>query len=187
MKSTNIYNMVLIAIMAAVLCVISPFSLPIGPVPISLATLAIYVIIFILGWKKSTISVLVFLVIGLVGVPVFSGFSGGVGKVFGPTGGYLIGYLLLTIVAGLFIEKFEGKYYMYVIGLVLGTICLYALGTLWLAYQAGMSLYAALGAGVIPFIPGDIVKIVVACILGPVIAKQIKKLQPETAKTLDNQ
>lgn len=178
MKNKNIYNMVLIAIMAAVLCVVSPFALPIGPVPISLATFAIYIIVFILGLKKSTISVLVYLALGLVGVPVFSGFSGGVGKVFGPTGGYLIGYLLIAIIAGIFIEKFEGKIYMYAIGLVLGTLVCYAIGTIWLACQASLSFTAALGAGVIPFIPGDVAKIVISCIVGPVLAKQIKKIEP---------
>lgn len=178
MENKNIYNMVSIAIMAAVLCVVSPFALPIGPVPISLATLAIYIMVFILGWKKATISVLVYLALGLVGVPVFSGFSGGVEKVFGPTGGYLIGYLFIAIIAGIFIEKFEGKIYMYVIGLVLGTLVCYAIGTVWLACQLALSFPAALAAGVIPFIPGDIAKIVISCIVGPVTAKQIKKLEP---------
>ena len=78
--------------MTAVICVLAPFSLPIGPVPISLTNLAIYFVLYMLGVKRGTISYLVYLLIGLVGVPVFSGFTSGPGKLFGPTGGYLIGY-----------------------------------------------------------------------------------------------
>ncbi len=178
MKNSKIYDVVLIAIMAAVLCVASPFSLPIGPVPISLATFVIYLLVFPLGWKKGTLSCLVYIAIGLVGVPVFSGFSGGVGKVLGPTGGYLLGYIAIAILAGIFVEKFANNHILHFVGMILGTLICYGFGTAWLAYQAGMSFVAALGAGVIPFIPGDLVKMIVACLIGPVLAKQMKRIRP---------
>ena len=165
----------LIAVMTAVTCVLAPLSLPIGPVPISLTNLAIYFAIYILGTKRATISYVVYLVIGLVGVPVFSGFTGGPGKLFGPTGGYLIGFIFMALVAGIFIDKFEKKFLYSMLGMILGTVVCYALGTIWLAYQAQLDFKAALFAGVIPFIPGDLIKMIVAGIFGPQICKALNK------------
>lgn len=163
----------LIAVMTAVTCVLAPLSLPIGPVPISLTNLAIYFSLYILGMKKGTISYVVYLVIGLVGVPVFSGFTAGPGKLIGPTGGYLIGFVPLAIIAGLLIDKFNGKFVPSMIGMVVGTIVCYALGTVWLAYQGQMDFMAALWAGVIPFIPGDLIKMILAAFFGPQIRKAL--------------
>lgn len=163
----------LIALMTAVTCVLAPLSLPIGPVPISLTNLAIYFSLYILGMKKGTISYVVYLAIGLVGVPVFSGFTGGPGKLIGPTGGYLIGFVPMAIIAGILIDKFNGKFVQSMVGMVLGTVVCYALGTVWLAYQGQMNFMAALWAGVIPFIPGDLIKMVLAGFFGPRIRKAI--------------
>jgi biotin transport system substrate-specific component len=106
-------------------------------------------------------------------VPVFSFFTAGPSKLLGPTGGYLIGYVFLAIIAGYFVDKYPGKVHMYIVGMVLGSIILYALGTSWLAYQANMTFEAALFAGVIPYLPGDIIKIIIAAIIGPAVKKQI--------------
>lgn len=168
-------TLALIAVMTAATCVLAPLSLPIGPVPISLTNLAIYFALYILGMKKGTISYLIYLAIGLVGVPVFSGFTGGPGKLFGPTGGYLIGFIPMAIIAGILIDKFGGKLVYSMIGMVIGTIICYAFGTIWLAYQAQMDFKAALLAGVIPFIPGDLIKMVLAAIFGPQIRKTLNK------------
>ena len=91
----RINRIVSIALMTAVICVISPFAIaiPVSPVPISLATFAIYLTVIILGWEDGTISVLVYVLLGFAGAPVFTGFTGGAGKVLGPTGGYIIGYI----------------------------------------------------------------------------------------------
>lgn len=163
----------LIAVMTAVTCVLAPLSLPIGPVPISLTNLAIYFALYILGMKKGTISYVVYLAIGLVGVPVFSGFTGGPGKLIGPTGGYLIGFIPMAIIAGILIDKYNGKFIQSMIGMVVGTVVCYALGTVWLAYQAQMDFMAALWTGVIPFIPGDLIKMVLAAFFGPQIRKAL--------------
>ena len=106
---------------------------------------------------------------------VFSAFTGGAGKLFGPTGGYLIGFIFMALICGFFIEKWEKKLYMHFIGMVLGTAVCYVFGTAWLAYTAHMGFAAALAAGVIPFIPGDLVKIIIAMIAGPIIRKQLKR------------
>ncbi|MDD3414107.1 MAG: biotin transporter BioY [Lachnospiraceae bacterium] len=174
-KRESISNLTLIGLMAAVTCVLGPLSIPIGPVPITFTNLAIYLTVILLGWKKGTISYIIYLLIGLVGIPVFSGFTGGPGKLFGPTGGYLIGFAFMALISGIFVDKFKGKIGFYVVGMVLGIAVTYLFGTAWLAYQASMSFTAALGAGVIPFIPGDLVKIVIAVIIGPIIRKRIVK------------
>ena len=89
------YEITITALMTAVTCILAPMSIPIGPVPISFTNLAIYLSLYLLGWKKGTISYLIYLLIGLVGLPVFSGFTGGPAKLAGPTGGYIIGFIVL--------------------------------------------------------------------------------------------
>jgi biotin transport system substrate-specific component len=168
MKNTKTANLTMIGLMTAVLCIMGPLSLviPISPVPISLTNLAIYIAVILLGMRRGTLVTLVYLFIGFVGVPVFSAFTGGPGKLIGPTGGYLIGFVFLALVAGYFIDKFPGKVIWAVIGMGLGTVILYGLGTAWLAYAAGMTFSQGLLAGVVPFIPGDIIKMILAIIVG---------------------
>lgn len=175
MKAQNkINSMTLIAIMTAITCVLAPLSMPIGPVPISLTNLVIYISVVLIGWKKATLSYLVYLLIGLVGLPVFSGFTGGAGKLLGPTGGYLIGFIFMAIISGIFIEKFDNKI-LWAFGMLLGTIITYAFGTLWLARQMDIGLIEALYIGVIPFVIGDIIKIIIAIVIAPIIKKRVIK------------
>lgn len=176
MKSQNkINSMTLVALITAITCVLAPLSIPIGPVPISLTNLVIYISVMLIGWKKATISYLIYLLIGLVGLPVFSAFTGGAGKLLGPTGGYLIGFIFMTIISGIFVEKFKNSKALWGVGMILGTIVTYAFGTSWLAYQANLSFANALAVGVIPFIIGDIIKIIIALIIGSIIKKRIIK------------
>ena len=174
-KQISIKTMALIAIFSAITCILAPLSIPIGLVPISLTNLVIYFSLYILGTWKGTASYIIYLLIGLVGLPVFSGFTSGPGKLFGPTGGYLIGFISLAIISGIFIEKFYPKWYMCLVGRILGTAVCYIFGTAWLAYEAHMDFKAALWAGVIPFIPGDLIKMVLAMITGPVLKKALNK------------
>ena len=174
-KKLTTYQLTLTAVMAAVICVLGPISMaiPISPVPISLASMAVYLAVTVLGMKLGTLSCLIYLLLGLVGLPVFSGGSAGAAKLFGPTGGYLVGYLFLALIAGAFVGRYtENKWKSIAfaaLGMVLGTMVLYAFGTAWLAYSAGMDFQAALWAGVIPFIPGDLVKMVIAVLLGSAV------------------
>jgi biotin transport system substrate-specific component len=172
---SSTYQIALMGIMAAVMCILGPLSIPIpfSPVPISFTNLAIYFTVFILGWKRGTISYLIYMLIGLVGLPVFSGFAGGPGKLMGPTGGYIIGFIFMALIAGFFIEKYNGKVYMYVIGLILATCIAYLLGTAWLSYQVHLTFWQALMAGVIPYLIGDGVKIAIAVIIGPILRKRL--------------
>ena len=188
-KNLSINRIVSIALMTAVICVLSPFAIaiPVSPVPISLATFAIYLTVIILGWEDGTISVLVYVLLGFAGAPVFTGFTGGAGKVLGPTGGYIIGYIFLAFIEGAFVdgarkarpyEETVGASYTsatMLIGMVLGTIVLYVIGTIWLMRQAGLTLVAAFSAGVLPFIVGDIVKMIVALFAGSKIRSALVK------------
>ena len=174
-KKLTTYQLTLTAVMAAVICVLGPISIaiPVSPVPISLGSMAVYLAVTVLGMKLGTLSCLIYLLLGLVGLPVFAGGSAGAAKLFGPTGGYLIGYLFLALIAGAFVGCFAENKWKNIafaaLGMILGTIVLYALGTAWLAYSAGMDFQAALWAGVIPFIPGDLVKMVIAVLLGSAV------------------
>ncbi len=174
MKTTTTYKMVAAALMAALTCILGPMSLaiPISPVPISLTNLVIYLSVYLLGMKLGTVSYLVYLLLGLVGLPVFSGFTGGAGKLLGPTGGYLIGFIFMALLCGWSIQ-YGRKWFIIFGGMVLGTAVAYLFGTIWLAWQAGMSFTAALAAGVLPFIPGDLTKIIIAMVLGPIVRKRL--------------
>ena len=174
--TSKTYAMTTTALMAAVLCVLGPLVIPIGPVPISLVPLAIFLSVYILGTKKGTIAVLLYLFIGAVGLPVFSGFAGGFGKIAGPTGGYLLGYIFMALIAGWFIHRFYDRIAIQFLGMLLGLAVLYAFGTAWLSISAGMTFKAALAAGVIPFVAFDIVKIIISIVLGRTIKNRIPSL-----------
>jgi len=168
-----------VALATAVLCILGPisFTLPISPVPISLGILGVFFAVYVNGWLWGTVSCILYLLLGFVGVPVFSAYTGGVTKLFGPTGGYMIGYIFLALIAGFLISKFENKIPLHVLGMILGTLVCYALGTAWLAFSTQMGFTAALMAGVIPFIPADALKMVIAILVGIPVRKGIKKIQ----------
>ena len=172
-KKLTTYQMATTALMAAVMCVLGPLTVPIGAVPISLANLVICLTAWLLGPKLGTLSVAVYLLIGLIGVPVFSGYGAGLAKLAGPTGGYLVGYLLLAFIGGLFIEKSKGSPVISGVGLVLGDAACYVLGTAWFVYQMQCELGYALSVCVYPFIALDLGKIVVSCIVGALLRKRL--------------
>lgn len=152
------------ALFAALLCVTAPWSVPIGPIPLSLATFAVYLAAAVLGWKRGTLAVLVYLLLGAAGLPVFTGFAGGLHKLAGPTGGYLAGYLPCALLTGIFSERSRGAPFS-AVGMVLGTAVLYALGTAWFCVQSGSGVGHALAVCVLPFLPGDGAKIAAAAAL----------------------
>ena len=165
-------SMVLPALMAALLCVLGPGAIPVGPVPLTMATLGLYLAGLLLGWKQGAVSAGVYLAMGLVGLPVFSGFTGGAGQLLGPTGGYLLGYLPLTLVAGL--GKGAGTAGR-LAAMTGGTALLYLLGTAWYALQSGLTFSAAGAVCVLPFLPGDAIKIVLALILAPSLERALER------------
>ena len=160
-------QMVLIALMTAVTCVLGPLSIPLpfSPVPISLTNFAIFLAIFVLGMKSGTISFIIYLLLGAVGVPVFSSFRGGFQVLAGPTGGYLIGFIFLALIMGFALDHFDRKLVPTIIGMIIGMAVCYAFGTVWLAKLLSLSFKEGLMMGVIPYLPGDAAKIIIAAIV----------------------
>lgn len=160
------------ALHTAVFCILAPHTLylPFGPVGITLGSFLLYLTGLLLGAKLACISVFLYLCMGVVGLPVFSGYTAGAGVLLGPTGGFLLGYLPCVAIVGAFCKRTAvGKkgIVRFVTGMVVGTLMLYMAGTLWFCffYGEGSSFRNALTACVLPFLPFDIVKIVLATVL----------------------
>jgi biotin transport system substrate-specific component len=175
-KKLNPAVMATIAVMTAVMCIFGPMSIPIGPVPISLTVFTVYLAVYILGTWKGTLAYIIYLLIGLTGIPVLSNYTGGPEKLFGPTGGYLIGFLPMAVISGLFIERFWKKIWLQAAGMILGLIVCYLMGTAWLAVMAHLTFPAALKAGVLPFVAFDLVKIAISIALGRAVRTRLGQL-----------
>ena len=154
---------VLTALLAAALCVMAPLAVPLGPVPVTLATLGVYLAAGLLGPWRGAAAVGLYLLLGAVGVPVFAGFSAGLPHLFGPAGGFLWGYLPCVIVAGLLCRG--DRMGVLPLSLAAGTAILYAVGVAWYMVQTGVDLAAALLICVMFTLPGEAIKIAVATAL----------------------
>ena len=172
-------QMVRISLMTAVTCVLGPLSIPLpfSPVPISLTNFAIFLAIFVLGMKSGTISFIIYLLLGAVGVPVFSSFRGGFQVLAGPTGGYLIGFIFLALIMGFALDHFDRKLVPTIIGMIIGMAVCYAFGTVWLAKLLSLSFKEGLMMGVIPYLAGDAAKIIIAAIVGPKLYGATQKIR----------
>lgn len=163
-----------IALMAGVMCLLGPLSIPIGPVPISVMTLLIYLSVYILGMKMGTISCVIYLMLGFVGLPVFAGYTGGAGKLLGPTGGYLVGYIFLALVSGFLMEKMAYRRIWCLLATIAGTAVLYVFGTAWFVVLMDCSIGYALSMCVVPFLIGDLAKIVLAELVGQEVRRRLR-------------
>lgn len=169
----HMQNLTTVALMTAVMCILSPISFAVGPVPISLGTFVLYLCVYMFGAWKSTASVCVYLIMGFAGVPVFVGYTAGVGKLLGPTGGYLVGYIFVTLIGGLMLDKIKRNLWLGILWLVVSTVVLYAFGTVWYLFLMGGSVKHALMICVVPFIPLDCVKIAAAVFVGDAARKRL--------------
>ena len=174
------YNLVRTAVFAAMLCAVAPLAIYIGPIPLTFATFVIYMAGGVLGKKQAAVAVAVYILLGAFGLPVFSGFSGGFGRVVGPTGGYLVGYIPLAYLSGLFTENETAPVRRGAVrgglGMILGTVALYVLGTAWFMIYNRTPLIPALSACVLPFLPGDAAKIAASALLAPIIRRRVGRL-----------
>lgn len=175
MKKSTVFNMTSCALMAALMCVLCPVSVPIGPIPISLSILVILLTVYVLGTWRALVSYTVYLLLGAVGMPVFSGFQGGLAKLAGPTGGYLAGFWLMILVAGIIVEKGKRNLLLTILGMLVGVAIDYAVGTAWFVFQTESTVVHALDVCVYPFIPFDVAKIVIAVLLGSVVYKGLQR------------
>ena len=175
MKKSTVFNMTSCALMAALMCVLCPVSVPIGPIPISLSILVILLTVYVLGTWRALVSYTVYLLLGAVGMPVFSGFQGGLAKLAGPTGGYLAGFWLMILVAGIIMEKGKRNLLVTILGMLVGVAVDYTVGTAWFVFQTESTVVHALDVCVYPFIPFDVAKIVIAVLLGSVVYKGLQR------------
>lgn len=174
MKGTaRVRNMCETAMMAALLCAVAPMSVPAGAIPFTLATFGVCLCGALLGSRRGTAAVGVYLLIGAAGLPVFSGYAGGLQKLAGATGGYLIGYLPCAWIIGLAADRYSGKRWMLSAAMIAGTAVCYAVGTAWFMRLTGASLKASLAGCVVPFLPGDAVKIAAASALSSALRSRV--------------
>ncbi len=177
-RNKKTLDIVYVGIFAAIIAVCSWISIPLT-VPFTLQTMGIFTAVGILGGKRGTLSVLIYILLGAIGVPVFAGFSGGIGIILGTTGGYIIGFLFSALIMW-GIEKIFGKSLIVLaISMVIGLWVCYAIGTVWFmevyAKTSGtVGLGTVLGWCVIPFIIPDLVKIAISLILTNRLRKVIQ-------------
>ncbi len=165
----------LIGILAALICVLAPFSFPLGAIPISLTTLAIYTVSCSVSTKLALPAVIIYVLLGAAGLPVFSSFTGGFQCIAGLTGGYIIGYIPCAFIISFLTEKYENKKFVYPLSMILGTVVCYALGTVRYVQLAECGFATALTVCVLPFIIGDTVKIAAASCVGITLKKRLKR------------
>lgn len=177
MKKGSTYQYVLAAIGAAIIAVLAQVTIPLPLVPITGQTLAIGLVVTILGMKSGVLAVLLYILIGAVGMPVFSGMSGGLGILVGPTGGYIVGFLPTAFIMGLYLEKFGITIPHAIVANVIGMVITLAFGTTWLKIVADLTWTAAFIGGVAPFIIVGLLKAVLAAWLGVTVRRRLKTTQ----------
>ncbi len=171
----KVQDMVYIAIGAVLITVCSWISIP-TTVPFTLQTFAVFLVLSLIGGKRGTISVIIYLLLGAVGVPVFAGFKVGIAALLGTTGGYIIGFIFMGLLYWLSERLFGSRLTVRIIALVVGLVVCYVFGTAWFMVvytgQSGIiGLGTALGWCVIPFIIPDLVKLAVAVVIGTRLRK----------------
>ncbi len=174
-------DMVLIALFSVLIAICAWISIP-ATVPFTLQTFAVLCTLGLLGGKRGTVAILLYLLMGAVGLPVFSNFGGGLGKLLGVTGGYLVGFLAAALVYWLLTKLAGEGYPARLIGMVLGLTVCYAFGTAWfmVAYAPAsgpVSLATALGMCVIPFLIPEAIKVALAAFIVKIIPSRVKALR----------
>lgn len=160
-EQTSLRGMVYASLFGALTAVGAYIIIPLPPVPITLQTLFLGLAGTLLGGRLGALSQVVYLLLGIIGLPVFAGGKAGLGVLFGPTGGYLIGFIAAAFVIGkLTALKVRPGFLWLCLSLVAGMVVLYALGVLQLAVVARLTPMKALVVGALPFLPGDGIKIV---------------------------
>lgn len=167
-QSDNIRKMVFASLFAAMMAVGAYIRIPLpaSPVPITLQTLFVLLAAGMLGARWGTISVIVYLLLGIAGLPVFSGGSSGLGMVFGPTGGFLIGFVFGAFIIGCLSDRYGTKKVGFnIIFMLAGLFVIYVLGILQLMHVADLSFAQAIALGLVPYLPGAVIKLVTAAVI----------------------
>lgn len=177
-QKSKTFDMVYMAVFAALMAICSWISIP-AVVPFTLQTFAVFLAVGVLGGRRGSMTVLLYLLLGAIGIPVFAGFQGGIGAILGQSGGYLIGFIFSALVMWAMEKALGKKTWVLALSMVLGLIACYAVGTVWfmLVYtksSGAVALATVLGWCVIPFIIPDLAKIALALLLSRRLSRIIK-------------
>ncbi len=180
MSKINIRQMTLVSLFAALTAVGAFISIPLYPVPLTLQTLFTLLAAMTLGSVMGASSQIIYLLLGVIGLPVFAGFKAGIGILFGPTGGFLFGFTISAYVIGKIMElKKEKNIFYYFLAGIIGTIIIYIIGITQLSLVTGIGIKKAITVGMLPFLPGDILKIIAASLIASKLklAIELKQLR----------
>lgn len=150
--------------------------IPISPVPVSGITLGVMLTGSVLNYKQAFYSILTLILLGAIGLPVFSGFVGGIGILLGPRGGYYFGFLIGVVVISLLKPKDSNFFVMFMANIIGGVLVAYLIAIPWLSFVTEITLYQAFFSGAVPFIVGDILKAIIATMLALVLNKHLKAI-----------
>ena len=174
-KLFTVKNMCYVGLFTAVIAIMAQISIPMPlGVPMTMQTFAITLAAIILGAKLSTISSLIYILLGAIGLPVLAGFSGGISKFVGPTGGFLISFPIMAFIIGYAVDHRSAFKGAFVIGLIAGTVVNYIVGIAMFCILTQSSVAVGFTACVLPFIPTAIIKAILAALIGFPIRKRLK-------------
>ena len=181
MKNTsgNVRLLTLSALFAALTAVCAQVIIPIGAVPVSLSLLPVLLCAALLPPHYAALAMGAYMLMGLAGLPVFSGMGAGPAKLFGVTGGYILGYLPCAYLAGLLLRRWGNSWPLRALAMALGVLACYAFGTVWFMVTKGMGLGASLAVCVLPFLPFDAGKIALALVLERLLRRSAGSMIPQ--------
>lgn len=182
-KTHTTLDLAYIAIAAAIIAICSWISIPMA-VPFTLQTFAVFAILLILGGRRGTLAVLTYILLGAIGLPVFSGFNGGIGVLLGNTGGYILGFILMGVIHIIITHFLGDRFLPQILSMTLGLLVCYTFGTAWFMFlylrrTGTVALATVLSWCVIPFILPDILKMALAF----VVARRVKPLIKDRPRT----
>lgn len=171
-KRYSTVKLILSALCTAIIAVLAQISIPMPfGVPISLQTFAVALCGYFLGWKYGLISIACYLLLGVIGLPVFTGLKGGIGILMGVTGGFLVGFVIMVTCCGLGLKR---KAVVSILFGVIGLLLCHALGVIWFAYVSSNALWTSLMAVSVPYLPKDILSVIGAYYLSGIIKKALQ-------------
>jgi biotin transport system substrate-specific component len=174
-KENSLKGMVYASLFGAATAAAAYLSVPMFPVPFTLQTLVLLLSAAFLGARLGALSQVIYLLLGIMGLPVFAGGKAGLGVVMGPSGGYLLGFIPAAVVVGLLLSARENPGFgWHALSMAAGTLVVYVLGVLQLSVVAHLSAEKAIAAGALPFLPGDALKIVAAAVLSGRLKRAVR-------------
>ncbi|MGG0755562.1 biotin transporter BioY [Brevibacillus laterosporus] len=185
-RNENLRTYMVIAIFTSITAVFAQITIPLPIVPITGQTLAVGLVATVLGSRYGTISMILYAVLGAIGVPVFAGFSGGPQVLIGPTGGFIFGFIATAFIMGYLLEKTKYTFTMALLANLLGMVVTFLFGVTQLKLVLNLSWAGAMAAGVTPFIAGGVIKAILAAYVGIILRKRLISIGMLKDKSLAN-